>query len=190
MIKKLKNLYFNFRLLEKSQKLTTENVNKIHASVYLKGILNYSQILAIIITINFKLPFYVYSYFEIAGFLGSLSSQTLSFDCILNDFLIQGSSVHIKFFIFAILPFFIWFLLILFGLIRDLKNRKKSMNKEKMITYFIIISNYLQPFILQTIFDNLNCKELDGQFYLYKDMTINCESENHQFLVIFSKNNK
>lgn len=160
-------------------------MNRTHASIYLKGILNYSQILAIIIAINFKWPFYVYTYFEIAGFLGSISSQTLSFDCILKDFQIQESPVHIKFMIFVILPFFIWILLILFDVIQNLKNRKKSINKEKIFTYFIIVSNYLQPFILQTIFDNLKCKELDGKSYLYKEMLIDCESENHQFLVNF-----
>lgn len=169
--------------MEKNQKNAEENANRAHASIYLKQILNYSQILAIIITINFKWPYYVNSYFQITSFLGSISNQALTFDCLINDFKIKESPIHIKFAIFTLLPFLIWVLMILLSVFLHFKNKKNSINKEKILTYFIIISNYLQPFILQTIFDNLKCKRLDGRLFLYKEMMIDCESENHQFWV-------
>lgn len=145
----------------------------------MKEILNYSQIIAIILAINFKWPTYVMSYFQIPSFLGSLSNNTISLNCLIYDFNINESVVHLKFLMFALMPFLAWIILVFIHFLKArIKNQKISL--EKLFAYLIIIGNYLQPLILQNIFDNLKCEKLNQKSFLAKDMNLECDSENHK----------
>ena len=146
----------------------------MQVSVFLKGILNYSQTVSIITSINYTWPFYIKSYFEIASILGSISSKAFSVDCLLHDFQINEEAIHIKALIFVILPFFLWTLLFL---VVQLKRKNLAFNQ--LFSYFLIISSYFQPMILQNLLDNFKCKSLGARSLLYMDMNLACDSEDH-----------
>ena len=141
---------------------------------------------------NFKWPYYVKTYLEISSILGSISSQAFSIDCLINDFQINENPIHLKALIFVILPFILWIMVFFILISKDIKcliyltNKK---NNERFIcndtfTYLIIISNFLQPFILQELFNNLKCKKIGDNLFLYLQMNFNCDSKNHLNWVI------
>ena len=165
---------------ERNQRIG-QNEYKMQVSVFLKEILNYSTIVSIIIIVSndYKWPFYIKSYFEIASILGSISSKAFSIDCLLHDFQIEEAAIHIKVLIFVVLPFFLWFFLFLL-----IRIKRKHIDFNQLFTYFLIISNYFQPIILQNLLDNIRCKSLGEKTFLYKNMNLECDSENHLKWVI------
>jgi len=152
-----------------------DNENKLMVSIYLKELLSYSQVLSIIVTFNYKWPFYVYSYLHLSSILGSLSSQVFSIDCLLNYG--NESPLHFKALVAVLLPFFIWTIMVFMTIVNNV--RKNEHNYTKLFSFFVIISNFLQPYILQQLFNNLRCINLGDRSFLYMDMKTECDSENH-----------
>ena len=152
---------------------------KIQLSVYLKIFLNYSQIVSILISINNNLPAYSQSYFEISSMVTSFSCV----DCFLYYFNWSESPLHIKAFMFVIFPFILWLIFFMGALFKKMRGNK--FQKEKLMTYFLIISNFLQPFILQQLIDNLKCKSIGNGSFIYKQTNFPCDSTNHLKWVSF-----
>ena len=153
--------------------------------MYLKIFLNYSQIVSILISINNNLPAYSQSYLEISSMVTSFSSRAFSVDCFIYYFHWSESPLHIKALMFVIFPFILWLIFFMGALFKKLRGIK--FQKEKLITYFLIISNFLQPFILQQLIDNLKCKNIGNGSFIYKQMNFQCDSSNHLKWVSFKK---
>lgn len=158
---------------------------KIQLSVYLKIFLNYSQIVSILISINNNLPAYSQRYFEISSMVTSFSSRAFSIDCFIYYFHWSESPLHIKALMFVIFPFILWLILFMGALLKKMRGFK--FQKEKLTTYFLIISNFLQPFILQQLIDNLKCKKIGNSLVIYKQMNFQCDSKNHLKWVYLKK---
>ena len=139
--------------------------------------LNYSQIVSILISINHNLPSSSQSYFQISSVLTSLTSQAFSIDCFIYYLDLDENPLHLKALISVFLPFFIW-LILLFGLLIK-KMKGKTIEKGKILTYFLIICNFFQPSILQQLVDNLNCKTIGSSSFIFKEMNFECNSQNH-----------
>ena len=169
--------------------MQTNNERSIKVSVYLKVLLNYSQMVSIITNGNFKWPYYIQSYLYISSILSSVSTDAFSIDCLLYDLQINESPIHIKALIFVILPFFIWVLVIILLTLKicliKTRNSKELFKMKNLFTYFIICCNYLHPMILQKLFDNLKCKNLGGKEFIYMQMNFSCDSENHTKWVLY-----
>lgn len=132
---------------------------------------------------NYKWPSYCYDYLRISAILGYFSSQVVSSDCLIYEYDIKQSPLHLKALIAVLLPFFIWLIMLFILIVTNYGINQLDFGK--MFSYFVIISNYMQPFILQQLFDNLKCINLDGKSFLYKEMKTQCDSEDHLAWVFF-----
>ena len=175
--------------LEKSKtmKLSASTTNRTFdpkkgISVYLKILLNYLQMISIIQSLDLKWPFYVRSYLNVYSNFGGVSTQILSFDCLLQDHNIETESIYIQTILAVGLPFAI-FLISIFVLAL-IYWRKKKTQKIRFIVVVIVVSIFLQPSIVKTLFDNLTCKQIDGSRYLKANFLINCDTKTQETWVI------
>ena len=155
---------------------------KKEMSVYLKILLNYLQMISIIRSLELKWPFYVGNYLNIYANFGGVSTQILSFDCLLQDNNIETESIYIQTILAVSLPFAIFLISILALLILYLKNKKTQ--KTRFIVVVIVVSIFLQPSIIKTLFENLTCKEIEDSSFLQIDMIIDCNSESKKLWVL------
>ena len=143
-------------------------------SVYLKILLNYLQMVSIIENMELKWPFYVRNYLNVYSNIGGVSTQILSFDCLLQDYNIMTESIYISTALTLIMPFAIFLVsMIVLGVIFM---RKKKSQKIRFIVIVIVVSIFLQPSIIKTLFDNITCETIDDSSYLKANLLINCDT--------------
>ena len=145
-------------------------------SIYFRILMNYVQMTAIIQSFDLKWPFYVNDYLSVSSKVGS-TTQMISFDCLLKDNNIQEKTIHIKSLVAVFFPFLI-LASIIFGLI-ILKLLTKKSQTQRIFISFIVMSIFLQPSILQILFDNLNSTTLNNVSYLTKDLTTRYDDDSH-----------
>ena len=161
--------------------------SKKEISVYLKILLNYLQMISIIQSLELKWPFYVSNYLNIYSNLGGVSTQIISFDCLLQDSNIEIESIYIQTILAIILPFAIFLIsIIALGVkyFRNIKIKKQQSQKTRFVVVVIVVSIFLQPSIIKTLFDNITCKQIDDSKYLKANFLINCESSSQKTWVI------
>ena len=145
-------------------------------SIYFKILLNYTQMTAIIHSLEFKWSFYVDNYLNISSPVGS-PGDVISLDCVMNDENIQVNSLHAKALIAVIFPFVIMAMIII--ILTFLKIIKKQSYKNRIFIAYIVMSIFLQPTILQMLFDNLNYTTINGVSYLTKSLTLRFDDQEH-----------
>ena len=167
---------------------------KKEMSVYLKILLNYLQMISIIRSLELKWPFYVGNYLNIYANFGGVSTQILSFDCLLQDYSIETESIYIQTILAVSLPFTIFLISIVALVLLCLKNKKtRKTQKTRFIVVVIVVSIFLQPSIIKTLFDNITCKQIDDSQYLKENFLIDCETNSQKTWVridIKEKTNK
>lgn len=144
--------------------------------------MNYLQMTAIIRSFDLKWPFYANDYFDISSKFSS-TSDVLSIDCILNDYELNENKLHIKTIIILAFPFIVIFFILLVGLILKIKTKNSQTNR--IYISLVIISVFLQPTILQVLFDNLSYTTLNHIPYLTKELNSRFDDENHIKWVFF-----
>ena len=137
--------------------------------------------IAITHSMDLKWPFYVDNYLNISTQFGS-PGDVISLDCVLKDENVAMPSIHVKALIAVIFPFaimtFIVIALILLNVI------KKKSQKNRAFISFIVMSIFLQPTILQILFDNLNYTTINNVQYLTKNLMIRYDDEEHRRWVL------
>ena len=123
-----------------------------------------------------KWPFYAQTYFNIYTNMGSVSTRSISLECVLNDIESKVNSLYVET-IFALSIPFLTFLLAFLILIvlSDLLYKKKQ--TARYIVVVIVSSIFLQTTIIRMLYNNLFCEEIDGSFYLSLNLEIECQSE-------------
>ena len=147
-------------------------------SVYLKIFLNYIQMISIIESLELKWPFYVRNYLTIYSNIGGVSTQLISFECLLQDYDINSESIYVQTLLILMLPFVVFLvaLVILAGIVLIKKGDKKR-QQIRFIAILIIVCIFLQPSIIKSLFDNLTCQNIDGKNYLKANMMIDCNDD-------------
>lgn len=115
--------------------------------------------------------------------IGGVSTQLISFDCLLQDYQIDTEAIYIQTSLTIFLPILIMAISSMFLVLFLLKTHRSQ--KIRLIVIFIVISIFLQPSTLKLLFDNLTCKEIENVLYLKSNMAIECNSDAHQKWVNF-----
>jgi hypothetical protein len=147
-------------------------------SIYLKILMNYLQIIAIIHSIDLRWPFYTNDFLKANSQAASVTNEVLSFDCIIHDYEIQQEPIHIKAMIGVIMPFVMFFAIFVMFLLNFLKTGKSQ--KNRIIMSLVVLCIFLQPSVLKQLFDNLNCKRIGDEIFLTKQMNLKCNDDSHQ----------
>lgn len=154
-------------------------------SLNLKILLNYIQILTIMQGFELNWPFYVRNYLNgIAILGGGLSTQEISLDCVLENYNINISSLYAQTIIMSFLPLIIY---VIAGVVLFL-NFISTKNSQivRMVVVVIVVSLFMQPSIITTLFNNLSCTKMDNASYLVKNMEISCDSDSYHNWVLIS----
>lgn len=151
-------------------------------SIYFKILMNYLQMIAIIHSLDLRWPFYVSDYFSFIGRFGSAAGDIISLDCLIKDYNLEINNIHLKSIVVIIFTILIIFFFGMILLIIRLKTKNNQRNRFFIIC--IIISIFLQPTILQILFDNLNYTNLNNTSYLTKNLLIKYYDEDHQEWVL------
>lgn len=108
----------------------------------------------------------------------------VSIDCFINEKAsVDGSffnSWYIKLLFFSILPFILAAVSILFWFVVKLLRRTAYESGKAMSTLVITLFT-IHPNIVQYMFNDFNCKNIDGEYRVYNDMTILCWDTAHSF---------
>lgn len=166
------------RLMRQSKGNRDSMIVNLNTSINMKILMNYVQMIAIVSNFNFNWPFYVSDYLNFfANVGGGISSQVISFDCILFQYNIKYEALYVQTLFVSVLPFVICFFSGLVLIINYLKSKNSQMIR--FIIIVIIVSIFLQPTIIKSLFDNLSCKTLDNGSFLIHDMMIDCDSDSY-----------
>jgi len=154
-------------------------------SVYLKILMNYLQMVSIIQSLDLQWPFYVQNYLNVYSNIGGVSTQILSFDCLLQDYNINTKSIYIQTVLTIFLPYGVFLIsMFILGLIYLYKRKSQLI---RFIVIVIVVSIFLQPSIIKVLFDNLTCETIENSSYLVANMLINCNDEDKKTWVISKK---
>ena len=167
--------------------LNKEDMN-IGLSIYLKLFLNYLQMVSIIQSLELNWPFYVRNYLNLYSNIGGVSTQIISFDCLLQNYKIKIEPVYIQTLLTLFLPFGIFFITLAILLLLFIVKRRSQLIR--FIVTIVVVSIFLQPPIIKALFDNLICKQIENNQVLQIDMTIDCNSDGHYKWVFIRKNYK
>ena len=151
---------------------------KTSYSIYFKVLINYAQMIAIIHSMDLKWPFYVENYLSFATKIGVSATEIVSFECIMWDFHVIEKYIHIKALIDLIIPFF--FVTIIICVLIPFRIFTKKTQIHRIVVSFIVLSAFLQPNILQSLFNNISTIDLDNKTYLNNELTLEYYDENHQ----------
>lgn len=132
--------------------------------------------ITIIHSFDLKWPFYVNNYFEISSRFSS-AADVISIDCILNDYKVSQNKLHVKTIIILAFPFIIILFIALVAFFINLITKKSQINR--IYISIVVISIFLQPTIVQVLFDNLSYTTLNNVAYLTKELNSRFEEENH-----------
>lgn len=154
-------------------------------SIYIKILINYSQMVGIIRDLQLKWPYYVDNFFNVMMSFGFISTGIMNFDCFVSDLQLETSTIYLKM-LFS-LAFYILFIFggVSFFLFRRFVMKKKK-QFNKFIMFFLILSIMIQPNSIKEGTDLFVCQKVgDQKSYLVNQMSEECYTSNHIFWVSF-----
>ena len=127
---------------------------------------------------DLKWPFYVRNYLNFFSSVGGgISAQTISIDCLLEDYQLDVVSLYAQTLFISILPFLVYLVTILvLAFFYFMTKRSQSI---RFVVVVIVVSIFLQPSIIKMLFDNLSCMSIENNSYLIQNMEISCDSDSH-----------
>lgn len=128
-------------------------------------------------SLDVKWPFYTDEYLKSVSFLNSISTSVISIECLVYQYNISGEMVHLKAAFSSILPFCLLCTVILIMSLQFLLLRRNNFNKIWLA--FFVISIFMHPNILQSLFDNISCIDIEDKRYLVKQLDLDCDSTHH-----------
>lgn len=112
----------------------------------------------------------------------------VSVDCFLNTHSSVGLendnyfyTFFVKLLIFALIPFILLAVSQGFWWCKKVVNKLPQLERGKAISTLVISLFIIHPNIVQYMFNDFNCKDIDGTQRVYVDMTIVCYSPVHSF---------
>lgn len=147
-------------------------------SIYIKILINYSQMIGVIKDLQLKWPYYVFSFFNVIMNFGFISTGIVNIDCFVSDLQINTPTIYIK--VLFTLTFYILFVIggIAFFSFRSVVLRKtKQFNR--FVMFFLVLSIMLQPNSIKEGTDLFVCQKVSDKSYLVKQMSEECYTEYH-----------
>lgn len=151
---------------------------KKQLSVYMKIFLNYSQMISIIQSFDLKWPFEIKDLFNVYSNAGGVSANVVSVDCLVQDADIRTEPIYIQTFLFNLVPVLAF--VIAFFILTIVYYMKQKSQKIRFVVVVIVTCIFLQPTLVKLLFDNLICKNIDGQSFLQEKLVLNCDEESYK----------
>lgn len=170
--------FFSYRFQVKTLEIYVIDEEKI-SSAFLKSLMNFFQFLTIFNFYGFqknKVDIAISNGFEI--FTGSFL-KIFSLKCLLENFGENYHAIYFRALINSVMPIIFS---IIFCLIFSLM--KKKLKKMILITASSTLF-LLQPTILESLFDILNCESIGGQYYIAKELLTFCYDSQYKKWVAF-----
>ena len=135
--------------------------------------------LSIVQSFELKWPLYVENYLNFFSSVGGgVSPQVLSIDCLLYHYEIDLIPLYVQTLFISILPFIIYF--IAGGVFLTVYFMTKKPRGSSFIVVVIVVSIFLQHYIIKMLLDNLSWKTIENDDFLIRDMMVSCSSDSHR----------
>lgn len=159
-------------------------IDRESASIYIKIILNYIQMMAILSSFDFNWSNHSKNFLNGVSSLGiDFLNNMISFKCLAISYEITTNSFYIQTFLVTILPFLVifisWLILIIFSF------WKQKSQKIRFYIIVIIVCVLFQSPIVKILLENTSCINIENISYLKKDTEIFCDSDSHKFWVFY-----
>eukprot|EP00347_Sterkiella_histriomuscorum_P001991 403369895 len=159
-------------------------------SIYTKILMNHIQLIMLTASFDFKWPKLILEFFDSSKPVAQASNQIVSFDCFLDNrksntdssstrlFFYKLIMISIIPFICAIASFGFWYLY--------WNIKKKSFEYlGKAISTLIILLFLVHPSIVQNMFYNFKCMDVDGEQRVKNDLQVFCNNATHKLFSYF-----
>lgn len=134
--------------------------------------------------LDVKWPFNTEEYLKAVSAINSISTSVANFECLVYQYNISGEIVHLKAVFSSILPFCLLITVAIIMIIQFIFSRKNNFNKIWLA--FFVICIFLHPNILESLFNNIICIDIENKKYLVKQLDLGCDSFHHnQWVYIF-----
>ena len=178
-------LYVVFTIKKNIDSVNTIETLNYEVPVFLKIGMDYVQIISTISLLNVRWPSNFTVALNTTGSAGNLNSIMFPFECILAKLSMGTDIFYLKMFLGSI---FAWFNFIFSGLVwivyMKIKGKTMEVFKKEIIITIIVVGFTLQPSIVNMYFTAINCIEIEGKFFVKKQLTLQCWEGEH--LRIFS----
>ena len=155
-------------------------------SIYIRIFINYSQMIAIIHSLELKWPYYVATYLRVSGNVGSVNTQLFSLDCLISDYDLNIEVIYLKAMSNSLI--YLGFIIGAAGvfLMKWVFYKIKN-EKSKFIIFTIVISILMQPNTIKDTSDLFNCQSINEKKFLYEEMKVECYTPDHtRWVYLFS----
>lgn len=154
------------------------------ASVYLRILMNYLQLVMLTATFNLNWPSEVETVLSTQESAGTATAQVFSFDCYMTG-ISDTNVIYQKLIMMFILPGLIVSISVLFWGFIGAKRNDFSIMRKQMVSTIIILLFLAHPNIVQAMFSMLSCTEIDpGESWLVADPSIRCWQGEHLFYTL------
>jgi predicted outer membrane repeat protein len=154
------------------------------ASVYLRILMNYLQLVMLTATFNLNWPSEVETVLSTQESAGTATAQVFSFDCYMTG-VSDTNVIYQKLIMMFILPGLIVSISVLFWGFIGAKQNDFSIMRKQMVSTIIILLFLAHPNIVQAMFSMLSCTEIDpGESWLVADPSIRCWQGEHLFYTL------
>jgi hypothetical protein len=165
---------------------SAHNTEALHP-IYIKIFLNYLQLVMLTTSINFNWAEISKDFISIQQFVGSISEQIFSYDCLLSDYHNTLSPQDIYFlkqvFIVLLPIIIICIAIIIFGTLAMAHFTSKYI-KDDLIATVIILLFLIHPNIVEHLFSTFSCTELEpGEYWIRKNYDIRCWDNEHTYYI-------
>jgi len=154
------------------------------ASVYLRILMNYLQLVMLTATFNLNWPSEVKTVLSTQESAGTATAQVFSFDCYMIG-ISDTNVIYQKLIMMFILPGLVVGVSVLFWGFLGAKRNDFSVMRNQMVSTIIILLFLVHPNIVQSMFSMLSCEEIDpGESWLVADPSLRCWQGEHLFYTL------
>lgn len=158
----------------------------------MKILMNHFQLILLVSSFNFQWPPQLQQFFSSTAPVSQASTQIISVDCFLQGGQASTSngslentnyfySFFVKLLIFALLPLLIALVSWAVWSVQKCWKKLKEFEINKAIATMVISLFIIHPNIVQYMFNDFNCQDVDGTPRVQVDLSIVCYSRVHSF---------
>ena len=172
--------YVTFTIKKNIDSVNTVATLNYEIPVFLKIGMDYVQIISTVSLLNIRWPQNFSSVLTTSGSAGNLNSIMFPFECVLVRLPINSDVFYLKLFMGSI---FAWFNFLFSALVwlvyMKIKGKTMFYFKKEIIITIIVVGFTLQPSIVNMYFTAINCIDIEGIFYVKKQLTLKCWEGEH-----------
>jgi hypothetical protein len=136
----------------------------------MKILMNHFQLIMLVSSFNFKWPDQLEGFFSKSSTVSEASTQIISVDCFLTSAKkivdLDANYFHtffVKLLIFALMPFLIGLASYTFWAVNKCLKKLDLFQTAKFISTLVISLFIIHPNIVQYMFNDFSCKDIEGQ---------------------------